>query len=51
MHHRKPMTTIGQLVEALYTKFERELHDQEAAAAATKRAIDEILRPRRRRVS
>jgi hypothetical protein len=43
------MTTIGQLIEALYTKYERELHDPEAAAAATARAIDGILRSRRRR--
>ena len=43
------MTTIGQLVEALFTKYERELHDQDLAAIATKRAVDGILRARRRR--
>ena len=43
------MTTIGQLIEALFTKYERELHDHEQAAVATKRALDGILRARRRR--
>ena len=45
------MTTIGQLIEALFTKYERELHDQELAAQATKRALDDILRSRRRRAA
>ena len=43
------MTTIGQLIEALYTKYERELNDREAAAEATSRALEGILRARRRR--
>ena len=49
MHHVTAMTTIGQLIEALYTKYERQLHDPDAAAEATKRALEGILRARRRR--
>ena len=42
------MTTIGQLIEALYAKYERQYHDHELAAAATQRALEKILRNRRR---
>jgi hypothetical protein len=40
------MTTIGQLIEQLYSKYERQFQDQELAAAATKRDLDRILRSR-----
>jgi hypothetical protein len=42
------MTTIGALIESLYTKYERELEHPDLAAAATHRAIEKILRSRRR---
>lgn len=42
------MTTIGQLIEALYTKYERELHDHDRATIATQRALERILRRRHR---
>ena len=41
------MTTIGQLIEALYAKYERELHDHDLATVATHRALEKILRRRR----
>ena len=40
------MTTIGQLFEALFTKYERLFHDHELAAVATQRAVEQILRSR-----
>lgn len=42
------MTTIGQLIEVLYAKYERQLHDHELAAAATHRALERILSKRSR---
>lgn len=43
------MTTVGQLISTLYTKFEREYHDPELAAIATEVALDELLRDRDRK--
>jgi len=40
------MTTIGQLIEALFTKYERLFHDHELAAVATQRELEQILRSR-----
>jgi hypothetical protein len=37
------MTTLGHLIESLYAKYERELHDTDLAAEATQKAIEEIL--------
>jgi hypothetical protein len=37
------MTTLGQLIESLYAKYERELHDSGLAAEATRKAVEEIL--------
>lgn len=37
------MTTLGQLIESLYAKYERELHDTDRAAEATQKAVEEIL--------
>ena len=44
----RSMTTIGQLIEVLYAKYERQLHDHELAAAATQRALERILSKRSR---
>lgn len=43
-------TTVGQLISDLYTKYERELHDDELAAVATEIRVSELLEhvPRRR---
>jgi len=41
------MTTIGQLIAALYTRFEREYHDHDLATVATQRALEKLLRRRR----
>ena len=41
------MTTIGQLIADLYTKYERRYHDEDLAAVATQVTVDEILRARR----
>lgn len=43
------MTTIGELVEVLFTKYERQLQDHDLAAIATQRALEQILRARSRR--
>lgn len=43
------MTTIGQLIEALYSKYERQYQDHDLAAIATQRELERILRTRRRR--
>jgi hypothetical protein len=40
------MTTIGQLVELLFAKFEREYHDEKLAALATQVALEGLLRRR-----
>lgn len=40
------MTTIGQLVSDLYTKYERRYRDHGLAAIATKNAVEEILQRR-----
>jgi len=40
------MTTIGQLVSDLFTKFEGLLHNERLAAIATQATIDEVLRSR-----
>lgn len=36
-------TTLGELIETLYAKFERQLHDPELAAEATQREVARIL--------
>ncbi len=43
-------TTVGQLISDLYTKYERELHDDQLAAVATEIRVSELLEhvPRRR---
>jgi hypothetical protein len=41
------MTTIGQLVSILFTKYERQFHDEKLAAVATQVALDELLRERK----
>lgn len=38
------MTTFGQLVSALFAKYERQFHDEQVAAVATQVALDELLR-------
>jgi hypothetical protein len=45
------MTTIGQLIEALYAKYERQLNDTDLAAIATQRALERILESRGKRTS
>ena len=42
------MTTVGQLISTLFTRFEREYHDPELAAVATQVAVNELLRGRKR---
>ncbi len=41
--------TMGQLVCELYTKYERELHDEQLAAVATAIKMNELLEGMRRR--
>jgi hypothetical protein len=41
------MTTIGQLISDLYSKYERRYRDEELAAVATQVTVDELLRARR----
>jgi hypothetical protein len=42
----RPMTiTIGQLVSDLFTRYEREFHDEGLAAVATQVRIAELVRP------
>lgn len=45
---RWPMTTMGQLISELFSKYERKYRDEELAALATQVALDDILRARRR---
>jgi hypothetical protein len=40
------MTTIGDLVSVLFTRYERRFHDEQLAAVATQVTIDELLRKR-----
>lgn len=42
------MTTIGQLVSVLFTRYESKFHDKKLAAVATRAAIEEMLKRRRR---
>ncbi|MCX5742903.1 MAG: hypothetical protein NT062_10450 [Proteobacteria bacterium] len=42
------MTTIGELISTLYTKFEQQFHDHEVAAIATELALADLLRARKR---
>jgi len=44
MQQGHPMTTFGQLVSALFAKYERQFHDEQVAAVATQVALDELLR-------
>jgi len=41
------MTTIGQLIAEVYSKYERHYRDEQLAAVATQVTVDEILRARR----
>ena len=41
------MTTIGQLISDLYSKYERHYRDEELAAVATQVTVDELFRARR----
>lgn len=45
------MTTIGQLICELYTKYERRYRDDELAAMATQVRLEELLGPRTKRKS
>jgi hypothetical protein len=47
MHSTTAMTTIGQLISDLYSKYERRYCDEELAAVATQVTVDELLRARR----
>jgi len=42
-------TTIGQLVSEIFTRYERELHDEGLAAVATQVRLTELLEPTRAR--
>lgn len=46
MQRHKSMTTIGELISHLCTKYERRYHDKHLAALVTQVAIDELLRSR-----
>jgi hypothetical protein len=48
MQHVPPMTTIGELVSALYARNEELFRDEQLAARATQLALEELLRGRRR---
>ena len=41
-----PMTTLGDLVSALFAKYQRQFHDEEIAAIATRIELEELLRKR-----
>lgn len=43
------MTTIGQLISELYTKYERRYRDDELAAMATQVRLEELLGPKTKR--
>ena len=43
------MTTIGDLVSSLYSKYERRYRDPELAAIATQLKVEQLLRDRGRR--
>ncbi len=47
MQRELTMTSFGQLIVDLYTKYERRYHDEELAAVATQVTVYEILRARR----
>lgn len=38
------MTTIGELVSILFSKYQRQFHDERLAALATQITLDELLR-------
>jgi hypothetical protein len=44
LHEPRSVTTFGQLVSALFSKYERQFHDEQVAAVATQVALDELLR-------
>jgi hypothetical protein len=48
VHEAAAMTTLGQVISVLFTKFERQLHDEQLAAVATQVALDELLRGRQK---
>jgi len=47
MQSTTAMTTIGQLISDLYSKYERRYRDEELAAVAAQVTVDELLRARR----
>jgi len=47
VHWGTVMTTLGQLISDLYTKYERCYRDEELAAVATQVTVDELVRVRR----
>ncbi len=44
-------TTVGDLVAALFDKYERRFHDEELAARATQETLSEVLRNGRLKIS
>lgn len=46
MQSLAPMTTLGDLVSALFAKYQRQFHDEEIAAIATRIELEELLRKR-----
>lgn len=40
------MTTLGELIATLYTKYQRRYRDRELAAIATEVMLDQLLSPR-----
>ncbi len=51
MQRRRAMTTIGQLISDLYTRYQRVYRDDKLAAVATQVTVDEVLRARRRKAA
>jgi hypothetical protein len=45
------MTTLGQLISELYTKYERRYRDDELAVMATQVRLEELLGPKTKRAN
>jgi hypothetical protein len=45
------MTTLGQLISELYTKYERRFRDDELAGMATQIRLEELLGPKTKRAN
>ena len=45
------MTTLGQLISELYTKYERRFRDDELAVMATQVRLEELLGPKTKRAN